>query len=135
MQLILNTTDRQTVEILLTDGKKVFHRKVAAPRHSEKLLISIEKLLRDQKVPIVKIKGIGVVSGPGGFAPLRVGVVTANTLAYALRIPVVGIKLTEFKTVEDLLKKIDKKLSSKKNFTLSKNIVLPFYGQEPNITT
>lgn len=138
MFLLINTAERDNIQIILVKKDSDFVVKnVSAPRkQSEKLLPTMEKILAGNRVGMGKLKGIGVVSGPGGFASLRIGVVTANTLAYALKVPIVALRLDEFKTNEELVKKMVKKLAlkSKGKFNLAKNIVLPHYGQEPNIT-
>ena len=132
MFLIINTTGPQKIELIVVRTAENFSlSKIEAPKQSEKLLTSIERVLKGD---LKKVKGIGVVSGPGSFASLRIGVVTANTLAYALKVPVVGIALNEFIDQDELVKKLLKKLTTKKKFSLAKNIVVPFYGQEPNIT-
>ncbi len=60
-------------------------------RHSVKLLPAIETLLGDCGVAPKDLDLIAVTKGPGSFTGLRIGVVTAKTMAYALRIPLVGV--------------------------------------------
>ncbi|MBP3392650.1 MAG: tRNA (adenosine(37)-N6)-threonylcarbamoyltransferase complex dimerization subunit type 1 TsaB [Clostridia bacterium] len=60
-------------------------------RHSVKLLPAIETLLADCGIAAKELDLIGVTKGPGSFTGLRIGVVTAKTMAYALRIPLVGV--------------------------------------------
>lgn len=60
-------------------------------RHSVKLLPAIETLLRDCGVTPKDLDLIAVTKGPGSFTGLRIGVVTAKTMAYALHIPLVGV--------------------------------------------
>ncbi len=76
------------------------------------------------------LKGIVVVSGPGPFTALRIGVATANTLAWALNIPIVGYALDEFKDIQELAKIAENKIKKAKRGV----IIEPFYGKEPNIT-
>ncbi len=104
-------------------------------QQSEKLLPAIEKLLKKKKNSLKKIKGIIVVSGPGGFTSLRIGLATANTIGYAHKISVVGVKLPEgdncnCRLQEGMIKEGIKLLKKAKKF----KVVMPFYGQEPNIT-
>ena len=70
------------------------------------------------------------MTGPGGFTALRIGVVTANVLAYALNVPVIGLNLTEFSNNEELIAKTMTKLKS----TKTGGVVMPEYGREPNIS-
>ena len=127
MLLIINTTDSEQVFIgLLENGdwldKKQFKAKA---RQAEKLLPAIEKLVKKNK-----LSGIAVVSGPASFTALRIGVVTANALAWSLKVPVVSIKATQFTDLKDLAKKVTAKARKNNNEV----IVRPFYGKEPNIT-
>jgi tRNA threonylcarbamoyladenosine biosynthesis protein TsaB len=98
-------------------------------RQSEKLLSEIAKLIQSKK-----IKGIMVVSGPGEFSGLRIGIATANALAYAWQVPVLGVRIASdyLETREQLLKYWNQGL--KKIVKLKKiTFVKPFYGREPNI--
>ena len=132
MILIINTANQKQVFIGLVDkGRLVAKKKFQAQyRQSEKLLIEIDKLLKTKSCQPKVIKGIMVVNGPGPFTALRIGVITANTLAWALKIPVAGVKLTEFKNIDDLVKISEQKIRKVK----VGSIIEPFYGQEPNIT-
>lgn len=66
--------------------------------HSEQLLPTVELVLaearhaRDGKAPV---DAIAVAVGPGSFTGLRIGVVTAKSLAYAWNVPVVGVGTLE----------------------------------------
>lgn len=123
MILVINTADSEEVFIgLVKDGvwqaKKKFKAKA---QQAEKLLPEIEKLLKNSK-----LSKIAVVSGPASFTALRIGVVTANTLAWGMKIPVVSIKLDEFQDLDELAQKVSK--------NKDEEIVKPFYGKGPNIT-
>ncbi len=63
--------------------------------HSERLMPSIDRLLEDASLKIGDIQGIALGLGPGSFTGLRIGVSTVKGLAYALRIPVVGVSTLE----------------------------------------
>lgn len=60
-------------------------------RHSVKLLPAIETLLAQCGTEPKDLDLIAVTKGPGSFTGLRIGVVTAKTMAYALHIPLVGV--------------------------------------------
>lgn len=68
---------------------------VAGYRHGEELLARLERLLADEGVTLDALGGIVVGTGPGAFTGLRVGLATAKALAYARRIPIVGIPTGE----------------------------------------
>ncbi len=52
---------------------------------------AIHALLHERSVAISQLSCIAVITGPGSFTGLRVGVTTAKVLAYALRIPIVEV--------------------------------------------
>lgn len=129
MYLYLNTTDHNFIILALINKKGVILKlqKIKAPyQQSEKLLLAMEKLL---KAKIIKLKGIIVVIGPGSFSSLRIGLATANALAYVLNLPLIGIKKEQKKREEKLIEEGIKKIKKIKKFKQ----LLPFYGQAPKI--
>lgn len=132
MILLLSTADSELMFIGLAQKGKLLagHQLKARAAQSEKLILEIDKLLKSNKINLRSLKAVGVVSGPASFTALRIGVATANVLAWGLNIPVIGLAKNDFTDFEDLAKKIHHKAKSKK---FSK-IVLPFYGLQANIT-
>lgn len=94
------------------------------------LLSSLSELLKKKNKKVTILKGICVVTGPGRFSFLRTGIVLANTLGFALKIPVAGMFKDDFKNKNEFIKKGLEKLKKIKKFTP----VAPEYGKEPNIT-
>ncbi|MBU0613131.1 tRNA (adenosine(37)-N6)-threonylcarbamoyltransferase complex dimerization subunit type 1 TsaB [Patescibacteria group bacterium] len=131
MILFINTSQAEEATLLLDDGKRIFNHSFATGfNRTDTLLKHISVFLTKRKVETKELEGIAVVTGPGPFTSLRIGVVVANTLGYALNIKVVGIKATDFKSDDMLVKKGKALLAKAKNF----QIVEPFYGRAPNIT-
>jgi tRNA threonylcarbamoyladenosine biosynthesis protein TsaB len=64
-------------------------------KHSEKLMIAIDHLLTDGGFSIKDMDVFGVVSGPGSFTGLRIGMATIKGFAQALNKPVVGVSTLE----------------------------------------
>ena len=60
-------------------------------RHAETLTPAIEFLATQTGIGLDEIGVVAVDVGPGLFTGLRVGVATAKAMAYALRIPMVGV--------------------------------------------
>jgi tRNA threonylcarbamoyl adenosine modification protein YeaZ len=116
--LYINTAsfDEIIIAIFASDKKIIQKKFKAAKSQAEKLLPAIDKLLKLKKINLSQLQKIVVVNSGGSFTSLRIGVVTANTLGYALNIPVESE--AEIKTV--------KKFS---NYS----IVEPIYNAEPNI--
>lgn len=75
---------------------------------TEKLLPNIEKLLKGAKKTFKDINRIIVLSGPGPFSATRIGVTTANTLAFCLNVPLYGIDTREFWQLRGSLSGLDK---------------------------
>jgi len=125
MQLYINTTKGDDISICIKDGSKVIAQKKinAKYKQAEKLLLLIDKTLQQKKLKIQDIKIIKVANQDGSFTALRIGVVTANAMGYALGVPV--------KEVAKGCKKLKKVKRGYKKF----DIIKPIYSKEPNITT
>ena len=52
---------------------------------------TIQRLLKNLSIEPTSLDAIALVTGPGSFTGLRVGVATAKAMAYALQIPVVEV--------------------------------------------
>lgn len=118
MILYIDTTKNDLVAIALKQGSRVLAEKKfkARYRQAEKLLPEIDKMLKMKKFKLSDIKKIEVANQGGSFTSLRIGVVTANALGYALKVPVEA----------DNIRKVSR---GKKIY-----IVKPKYEREPNIT-
>ena len=60
-------------------------------RHGEQLAPLIERVLGEADVVPADLTAVAVGVGPGPFTGLRVGLVTARTLGFALDLPVYGV--------------------------------------------
>ena len=60
-------------------------------RHAETLTPSIEFLAAQTGVGLDEIGVVAVDVGPGLFTGLRVGIATGKAMAYALRVPMIGV--------------------------------------------
>ena len=121
MELYIDTTGGDYIEIaLLKRGAFICKKKFKAKyRQAEKLLPGIKEILAKNKINIANIKKVKVANKENektSFTALRIGVVTANALGYALGIPVTGEKNS---------------VSKGQQFS----IVKPIYNRKPNITT
>jgi tRNA threonylcarbamoyladenosine biosynthesis protein TsaB len=121
--------DDTTARTVLIEKEKKWE---AGRELARNLLGEIEKLLTGlqtksgttSKNVFDNLTGIIVFQGPGSFTGLRIGITTANAIAYAEEIPIVGA------SGEDWLKKGAEKLRKNQN----DKIVLPEYGASPHIT-
>jgi tRNA threonylcarbamoyladenosine biosynthesis protein TsaB len=91
--LLAFDTATPAVTVALHDGERVVASwaKVDARRHGELLAPGITAVLDEAWVPRLDVTAVAVGVGPGPFTGLRVGVVTARTLALALDIPAYGV--------------------------------------------
>lgn len=91
---------------------------------SNDLLSAIQTLLAENDLTLEDLKGIVVFRGPGSFTGLRISATVANTLSYALSVPIVGT------TGEGWFKLGLGRLDKQENDTQ----VIPEYGADANIT-
>jgi tRNA threonylcarbamoyl adenosine modification protein YeaZ len=90
------------VSVALHDGRDVVAELTAdrPMKHGEQLAPLIEEALRRAGAGRSDLSGIGVGVGPGPFTGLRVGLVTARTLALVLQVPVHGVCSLDVLAVE-----------------------------------
>jgi tRNA threonylcarbamoyladenosine biosynthesis protein TsaB len=81
------------VTVALHDGADVVAERRSEQRmkHGEQLAPLIESVLADAGIVRQDLTAIAVGTGPGPFTGLRVGLVTARTLAFVLELPVYGV--------------------------------------------
>ena len=79
-------TDVATVAFV-RDGEVLGERLSRAAR----VLRDVEDLLQEAGLERTDVEGIAVGTGPGSYTGLRMGLVTARTLAVALDVPVAGV--------------------------------------------
>ena len=90
MKLYIDTSDREKIVVGIDEKKFETKAKDGA---SQRLLPFIDEVLGSQGEALLDITEIEVNTGPGSFTGLRVGVSVANTLGWALGIPVNGKNL------------------------------------------
>ena len=90
------------VTVALHDGEDgvAERRSEQRMKHGEQLAPLIEAVLADAGVVRQDLTAIAVGTGPGPFTGLRVGLVTARTLAFVLEIPVYGVCSLDVLAVE-----------------------------------
>jgi tRNA A37 threonylcarbamoyladenosine modification protein TsaB len=134
MKLLISTEQKTHFSVAIGQDKiekvKVVRKSY---RQSELLLKTIEQTLSGLNLGLKDLKGIIVVSGPGAFSALRIGVTTANALGYSLGVSVVGVEVLENDKLERVFEEGLLKLKGKKKFEM-KAVVVPEYGREPNIS-
>ncbi|MBY9074808.1 tRNA (adenosine(37)-N6)-threonylcarbamoyltransferase complex dimerization subunit type 1 TsaB [Nocardioides sp. WL0053] len=91
--LLAFDTATPAVTVALFDGERVVAERtmVDAMRHGELLAPEIAAVLDEAGLVRQDLTALAVGVGPGPFTGLRVGLVTARTLASVLEIPVYGV--------------------------------------------
>lgn len=89
---------------------------------SDTLLTKIEELLSRNTLQLADLTGLVVYKGPGSFTGLRIGITVANSLGYALGIPILGVG------------EVDWHIEHLPMHFKTDTIVIPEYGQEATIT-
>jgi len=123
MYLFIDTSKDKTIVQILDKHLKIIDScsRDGQKNQSENLLGLIDKILKKTGYDKSDISGIFVVSGPGSYTGLRVGVATANALSLALGVKVSGVK--ERPSHSNIIELED-----------SDNKVVPFYSYPPKIT-
>ncbi|BBH18044.1 tRNA (adenosine(37)-N6)-threonylcarbamoyltransferase complex dimerization subunit type 1 TsaB [Nocardioides baekrokdamisoli] len=92
MKLLALDTATPFVVVAAYDGDRGFERVCETPmKHGEQVAPLIQQVLADAGWSPADLTGIVVGVGPGPFTGLRVGLVTARTMGFALDIPVHGL--------------------------------------------
>jgi tRNA threonylcarbamoyl adenosine modification protein YeaZ len=100
--LLAFDTATPAVTVALYDGERIVAERttVDAMRHGELLAPSIAGVLGDVGLIQQDLTAVAVGVGPGPFTGLRVGLMTARTLAAVLEIPVYGVCTLDVLAVE-----------------------------------
>jgi tRNA threonylcarbamoyladenosine biosynthesis protein TsaB len=94
----INTASSQTALACVRDGRLLASLSLEnEPRGSEKLILEIKKFLRFLALDLKQIEVLSIVSGPGSYTGLRLGLVTVKTLAQMQ-----GQKVVLVDSLEDL---------------------------------
>lgn len=92
LKLAINTATTINNIALLSDLEVLAEESWVSHRNqAEVLQPKIKALLEKNKFQWTDITQVIVVKGPGAFTSLRVGVVSANTIAFSLKKPIAGI--------------------------------------------
>ena len=96
MILCIDTATKEAGIGLLEAQRCVEFLALPTDRVSEKILETIDLILRRAQLEPRELKHIFVITGPGSFTSLRVGLTVANQFAHQLGIHITGIRSDEF---------------------------------------
>ncbi len=103
----ITTTEKET-GIAFVENNKILYEKTeqAEARQNELLFSYLDHAFQILKISPARLSGIGVVTGPGMFTSLRVGIACVKGLALVNNLPIKG-----FKTLEALYLSVPVKIS------------------------
>lgn len=126
MTILTLRTDKPEAELCLYSDTVCVETEVwqAHRQLAETIHLKIQNLLERNGKSLKDIQGIACFQGPGSFTGLRIGLTVANTLAYALHVPIVAAQgdVWAQQAVERLEAGEDDRLA------------LPYYGADAHIT-
>ncbi len=92
MILFINTSSTDLIQVKLIKDNKILAQAESREQFKQsELLLGLVNKVRGTK----KVTAIAVVSGPGAFSALRLGIATANTLAWSLHLPIIEVSIVE----------------------------------------
>jgi tRNA threonylcarbamoyl adenosine modification protein YeaZ len=126
MMILAIDTSTDSYEFALFWPDKI-SKEFSAKREDKKdALFYIDQFLKKNKVDLKDLKAIAVFKGPGSFTGLRVGISIANTLAWVLKIPVIGFSGEKYQgDALKIARKGFEKLEKKK--VKARDFIIPRY--------
>ncbi len=91
MYLFLDNTEPAELVFFVSKDGESFHEYRKSAKDGGSLPLALEEILVSEKMALADLRGIAVRVGVGRFTATRIAVVFANTLGYALRIPVSAV--------------------------------------------
>ncbi len=97
MKILAMDTSSLSGGIALMDETRLIgeFRLNSTVRHAERLMVSIDYLLKQSQTTVLELDAIAVSAGPGSFTGLRVGLATAKGLAVGAGKPLVLVPTLE----------------------------------------
>lgn len=102
--LVINTSS-DTCSVIVSKSDQFQELNSVQPKtHASLLLSMIDELLTKSDVKLDDLDALGVVSGPGSFTGLRIGISVTQGLSFALNKPVILLSSLELLASEAALK-------------------------------
>jgi tRNA threonylcarbamoyl adenosine modification protein YeaZ len=89
--LAVDTSTRASIVVLGDAAPVAISRRDVQHRHGSHVLAQIDEVLAQAGSTLADVDALAVGTGPGSFTGLRVGLATLKTIAYARRLPLVGV--------------------------------------------
>jgi len=98
--LYIDTHFVNLVLAIFKDDRLIKETELDSNKHSEHTIPLLKELLSECNIALNDIKEIIVISGPGSFTGVRIGIVIAKILAYTLNIRVKSLSYLEAMALE-----------------------------------
>ncbi|PLR76510.1 tRNA (adenosine(37)-N6)-threonylcarbamoyltransferase complex dimerization subunit type 1 TsaB [Bacillus sp. V3-13] len=97
MKVLAVDTSNYILGVALLDENKVIGEYITnlKKNHSVRVMPAIEELMKECNLQPADLTKIVVAKGPGSYTGVRIGVSIAKTLAWTLKIPLVGVSSLE----------------------------------------
>jgi tRNA threonylcarbamoyladenosine biosynthesis protein TsaB len=90
MILLIDTSQHTGTVALAKDGRLLFAEENTNPKeHASWLHAAVQRLVEKANISIRQIEAIAVVTGPGSYTGIRVGLAAAKGFCYGLKIPLI----------------------------------------------
>jgi len=94
--LALDTSTAEMSIAIIEQGQLLKEVHIHADRtHSLHLMPMIKQLMLNADMKLADLSGIAVGVGPGSYTGVRIGVTAAKTLAWTLKLPIIGVSSLE----------------------------------------
>jgi len=91
----LDTTKKSAMIFLIDGDKNIVNVLNENEKQSENLMIHIDEVLKANNIELKDIDSFAIVTGPGSFTGIRVGMATIKAFSYALGKPVIAFNMFE----------------------------------------
>src|SRR5690625_586657 len=97
MTILAIDTSNEALGIALSQEHEVIAEfvSVSKKKHSERLMPAIVQMMENADIKPEDLSKIIVAKGPGSYTGVRIGLSIAKTMAWSLKIPIVGISSLE----------------------------------------
>lgn len=95
--LAVNTSSIEADIALKIDGKEIFNKVDSSAKHSESLMVEIDRLMQENLLDINELDALSLIVGPGSFTGIRIGVSISKGLEFVnTKLKLISITSFEF---------------------------------------
>ena len=94
--LVINTACKKPEIGILGETVKQIISLTSTEEQTERLIPEIDAMLRCNDLALVDLSSVFVISGPGSFTALRIGIITAQAISDNLKIPLLSMDTFEY---------------------------------------